>query len=423
MLLWCVRCHGPYTRKRLRSSVLMYTIWLALGLVVAGDVHAQPPVASAPTTTEPSAAETLDGADGRDLSLRQFDPHSPLRLPRTPITRAKFPVVDVHTHFYHKLRHNDQAFADFIEVMDRNGIQVCVSLDGRLGEQLDRHLDFLHRQHRDRFVVFANVDWQGDGEAERPETWACLRPGFADRTAAQLAEAAARGVSGLKIFKSLGLQYRDQDGQLLAIDDRRWDPIWEVCGRLGLPVLIHSGDPAAFFQPIDRHNERWEELSRNPNWSFHGGDFPTLDQLLESRNRVIERHPRTTFIAAHLASSEHDLAMLGQWLDRYPNLNVDIASRINELGRLPYSAHAFLTRYADRVLFGTDGPWPEARLNAYWRFLETRDEAFAYSEKTPPPQGIWMIHGVGLSDDVLRKIYHGNAARLIPGVQERLGSR
>lgn len=407
-------------------------------LVTASHLAAQTPAAappplsqqpSLPSLPHPSAAEQptteqpLDGADGRDLSVRLFDPQRSLVLPRTPISRAKFPVVDVHTHFYYRLRDNDQAFADFIEVMDRNGISICVSLDGRLGDQLDRHLDYLNRRYRDRFIVFAHIDWQGDGEADRPETWACLREGFAERTAAQLAAAAARGVGGLKVFKSLGLQYRDADGNLLSIDDRRWDKIWQACGELGLPVLIHSGDPIAFFQPIDRHNERWEELSRHPDWSFYGDDYPGLEELLAARNRVIQRHRDTNFIAAHLASSEHDLATLGRWLDRYPNLHVDIASRINELGRTPTHARDFLTRYADRVLFGTDGPWPETRLNAYWRFLETRDEAFAYSEKTPPPQGNWPIHGVGLPDDVLRQIYYGNAARLIPGVTQRLANQ
>jgi predicted TIM-barrel fold metal-dependent hydrolase len=189
---------------------------------------------------------------------------------------------------------------------------------------------------------------------------------------------------------------------------------------LGIPVLIHSGDPIAFFEPIDRFNERWEELSRNPSWGFHGPGFPSLDELMQARNRVIARHPNTQFIGAHMASSEHDLEQAGKWLDAYPNLSLDFASRISELGRQPYTSRDFLIRYADRILFGTDGPWPEMRLNSYWRFLETKDQGFDYSEKTPPPQGLWQIHGVELPDDVLKKIYYENAARLVPGVKERL---
>ena len=373
--------------------------------------------------TPVSEQSVADGRSGRDLSVRLFEPQSQLRLRRTEIKAAKFPVVDVHTHFFHKMRHNNEALRDFIRVMDRNQIRVCISLDGRLGDQLDSHIEFLYREHRDRFVIFANVDWQGDGAADDPASWACQRPEFGRHTARQLADAVARGVSGLKVFKQLGLGYRDADGGLLKIDDPRWDPIWAACGELGIPVLIHSGDPAAFFDPIDRFNERWEELSRNPSWSFHGEQFPSLDELLEARNRVIARHPKTQFIGAHMASSEHDLETAAKWLDAYPNLHLDIASRISELGRQPRAAREFLIRYADRILFGTDGPWPETRLHAYWRFLETGDEAFDYSEKSPPPQGLWRISGVELPDDVLRKIYHLNAVKLIPGVGQRLATK
>ncbi len=397
-----------------------------------------PPTATPPTTTPANAAPSadaensnespdtaappLDGEDGRELSVRLFTPRPQLIVPRSDIRRARFPVVDVHTHFFYKLRHNQQALDDYLAAMDRNGIQVSVSLDGRLGDQLDSHMNFLWREHRNRFVIFANIDWQGEGRAEDPASWACQRPGFGERTAEQLADAVAKGVSGLKVFKLLGLGYRDADGSLLQIDDPRWDPIWAACGRLGIPVLIHSGDPAAFFEPVDRYNERWEELSRHPDWSFHGPQFPSLQEVLAARNRVVARHPQTQFIAAHIGSSEHDLATAAQWLDQYPNLHLDIASRINELGRQPTTARKFLIRYADRVLLGTDGPWPEQRLLIYWRFLETADDAFDYSEKTPPPQGLWQIHGLELPDDVLRKIYHQNAAKLIPGIAERLSA-
>lgn len=383
---------------------------------------AAPPASAVqnPGDAPDTAASALDGEDGRELSVRLFTPRSQLIVPRTDIRRARFPVVDVHTHFFYKLRHNRQAFDDYLAAMDRNGIQISVSLDGRLGDQLDSHMNFLWREHRNRFVIFANIDWQGEGRAEDPASWACQRPGFAERTAEQLAAAVDKGISGLKVFKQLGLGYRDADGSLLRIDDPRWDPIWAACGRLGIPVLIHSGDPAAFFEPVDRFNERWEELSRHPDWSFHGPQFPSLQEVLAARNRVVERHPQTQFIAAHLGSSEHDLATAARWLEQYPNLHLDIASRINELGRQPTSARKFLVRYADRVLLGTDGPWPELRLHLYWRFLETADDAFDYSEKSPPPQGLWQIHGLELPDDVLRKIYHLNAAKLIPGVAERL---
>jgi predicted TIM-barrel fold metal-dependent hydrolase len=189
---------------------------------------------------------------------------------------------------------------------------------------------------------------------------------------------------------------------------------------LGLPVLIHTADPAAFFLPIDETNERWEELHRRPEWSFHGPQFPSREALLAALLRVVARHPQTTFIAAHMANSAADLKAAGQWLDQHPNLYLDIASRISELGRQPYTARKFFLRYADRILFATDGPWPEERIVLYWRFLETWDEYFPYSEKEFPPQGFWNIYGLGLPDDVLKKVYQENAARLIPGVKERV---
>jgi predicted TIM-barrel fold metal-dependent hydrolase len=375
---------------------------------------------SQPLEPVPIVAAPLDGREGRDLSIRLFRPQSKLVVPQTPLTRACFPVVDVHTHFLYKMRHNRQALVDYVAMMDRSSIAVSVSLDGQLGSQLDSHIEYLWTDYKDRFAIFANVDWRGAGAIDDPATWACHRPGFAERTAEELAAAVGRGVSGLKVFKQLGLGYQNPDRTLIQVDDPRWDPIWAACAKLGIPVLIHTGDPPSFFDPIDETNERWEELSRHPDWSFHDPKFPRLAELFAARNRVMERHPQTKFIGAHMASSSEDLAQLAQWLDRYPNLYVDFSSRISELGRQPFTSRDFLIKYADRILFGTDGPWPPERLQYYWRFLETHDEAFPYSEKLPPPQGMWAIYGIKLPSDVLSKIYHENAMMIIPGIRERI---
>ena len=235
--------------------------------------------------------------------------------------------------------------------------------------------------------------------------------------------ASAEGVSGLKVFKQFGLEYKNPDGSLIKIDDPRWDPIWQACGDAGIPVIIHTSDPAAFFEPIDAKNERYEELMRHPDWSFYGDQFPSRMELLNARNNVIARHPNTQFIGAHIANHAEDLSVVAKWLDEYPNLWIEPASRISELGRQPFTAREFLVRYANRLLFGTDGPWPEQRLRLYWQFFETHDEYIAYSEKSPPPQGFWNIYGVDLPDDVLRKMYYENASKLIPGVAERLKKR
>lgn len=366
-----------------------------------------------------SAAEPLDGREGRDLSVSNFRPRSTLKVPATNLAQAKFPVVDVHTHFRVRTHGSKDALDEFVRVMDRNQIALCVSLDGGLGDKLDEHARYLWTNYPDRFAIFANLDWQGAGKADDPATWDCQRPDFGRRMALALADAKKRGACGLKIFKQFGLGYKNPDGSLIAIDDARWDPIWKACGELGLPILIHVADPVAFFQPIDETNERWEELHRHPDWSFYDEDFPKHDRLLAAFLRIVERHPKTVFIGAHVANNPEDLKQVGEWLDKYPNLHVEFASRISELGRQPYSARKFLIKYSDRVLFGTDGPWPETRVRLYWRFLETFDENFPYSEKDPPPQGLWNIHGVGLPDDVLQKVYRENALRLIPGLKVR----
>lgn len=369
---------------------------------------------------ESATPPRLDGRDGRPLALDQFRPKSMLKVARTKITAAKFPVVDIHTHFGFRLKNSTEQLDDYVQVMDRHNIAVCVSLDAKLGSGLNEHQRFLWEKYKDRFAIFVHLDWQGTGDANRPETWDCQRPDFARRIARQLAAAKQQGACGLKLFKRFGLTYRNPDGSLIRIDDPRWDPIWSACGELKFPVIIHTADPAAFFLAIDETNERWEELHRHPDWSFPAAKYPSREDLLAARNRVIAKHSKTQFIGAHVANNPEDLATVAEWLDRYPNLVVEIASRIGELGRQPYTARQFLVKYADRVLFGTDGPFPAARLIQYWRFLETRDEHFPYSEKEFPPQGFWNIHGVGLPDDVLRKIYHENALRIIPGVRERM---
>lgn len=391
---------------RFIAAILVSTLLAAVARGEVPDAAADPP---------------LDGRDGRRLALDHFRPEPRLRVDEHLLTAARFPAVDVHTHPDKRLHGSPDLLRDYVAVMDAQNIALCVSLDGGLGDALDEHIEYLWTDYRDRFAIFATIDWQGDGREDDPATWDCHRPDFPRRVATLLEEAKQKGVSGLKLYKEFGLGVRNPDGSLVAVDDERWDAIWEACGRLGLPVLIHTADPSAFFLPIDERNERWEELSRHPEWSFYGPPWPSREELHAARNRVVERHPQTAFIAAHAANDGEDLRQVAEWLDRYPNLHIDIAARIAELGRQPYTARAFFLKYADRILFGTDGPRVPERLHYHWRFLETYDEYFPYAENPFPPQGFWRIYGIGLPDDVLRKVYYENAARLIPGVAERLG--
>jgi predicted TIM-barrel fold metal-dependent hydrolase len=257
------------------------------------------------------------------------------------------------------------------------------------------------KPHPDRFTVFTEPDWSRIDE-----------PGFGEAMAAQVRDAHARGARGLKILKALGLQVRDRSGRLVTVDDPRLDPMWRECGRLGVPVAIHTADPDAFFEPLDATNERWEELGRHPDWSFHGPGFPSKRALLDARNRVFERHPGTTFIALHVANHPEDLDDASAVLDRYPNVVVETGARQAELGRQPRRAREFFLRYQDRILFGTDQTPDEGMYRSWFRFLETADEHFDYWNA--PGQGRWRISGLDLPREVLEKVYARNAERVIP---------
>jgi predicted TIM-barrel fold metal-dependent hydrolase len=362
----------------------------------------------------------LDGKDGRDLVLDHFQPIPMLKVPEHRLTKAKSPVVDVHVHPVIRLRSSPEQLDDYVKLMDAQNIAVSVSLDGGMGERFIEHKRYLWTQYKERFVIFANVDWRGPAKEKEYANWDCHRPDFGRRMAEELSRCKGQGASGLKVFKNFGLEYKNPDGSLIKIDDPRWNPIWQACAELQLPVLIHVADPIAFFLPIDNTNERWEELRRHPDWSFYGSQFPKYEDLLVAFLRIVERNPNTTFIAAHVASSAEDLSRVGSWLDKYPNLYVDTTARIAELGRQPLTARKFLIKYHDRVLFGTDGLRVPERLHYHWRFFETEDEYFPYAEGVFPPQGFWRIYGVSLPSEVLTEIYAENAARIIPGVLERL---
>jgi predicted TIM-barrel fold metal-dependent hydrolase len=380
----------------------------------------QPAAAEVAKPAKAQQAAPLDGRDGRPMALENFRPQPMLVVPKHRLKRAKYPVVDVHVHPRIRYRHSHDLLDEYVKIMDEQNIAVSVSLDGQLGEDLQEHSTYLWSGYEERFVIFTNINFQGAGEADDPATWDCHQVDFPRRVSVSLARAKENGASGLKLFKEFGLGYRNPDGSLIKIDDSRWDPIWEACGRLGLVVIMHTADPSAFFRPIDETNERWEELHRHPEWSFYGPQWPARSELLEARNRVIERHPKTTFICAHMANDGENLAEVGEWLDRYPNMYVEMAARLAELGRQPYTAREFFIEYADRIMFGSDGPRVRERLYPHWRFLETRDEYFPYAENPFPPQGLWNIYGIGLPDEVLKKVYYENAARIISGVQERL---
>jgi predicted TIM-barrel fold metal-dependent hydrolase len=240
--------------------------------------------------------------------------------------------------------------------------------------------------------------------------------GFFQRAVENLRSFVEAGACGLKIWKDLGLQLRDANGELLRIDDVRLAPLFDEAAKLGVPVMFHIADPDAFFLPIDRFNERYEELAAHPDWGFHGSQY-SKDELLEQRDRVFARHPQTTFVAAHMAEKPENLGYLDKLLSTHPNVFVDMSARTAELGRQPYTARDFFVKHADRILFGTDLVPSIEMYRLHFRFLETADEYFEYPSHASR-QGRWNIYGLHLPDDVLRKIYRENALRLLSG---RLG--
>lgn len=335
-----------------------------------------------------------------DTIIKRYDPTPALVTEVTPVARPAFPATDIHAHWSMKV---DPKV--LLASMDDLGVERAVNLSGGFGPQLDRMLETFHRAAPGRLLIFANIDFDRIDE-----------PGFGESMAAMIEAAHVKGVAGIKIFKSLGLTIKDASGTVVPVDDPRLDPIWAKCGELGIPVLIHSADPVAFFQPIDEHNERWLQLHRFPSWSFHGPEFPSYEEVLAQHDRMIARHPGTTFISAHMGSQAEDLATLGERLARLPNLFVDISGRVAELGRQPYAARRFLIEWQDRVIYGTDrypGRPDQPRHRIYYRFLETDDEYFKYYDHPFPPTGEWRIYGIHLPEDVLRKVYQTNADRAL----------
>lgn len=342
-----------------------------------------------------AGAESVDTT--RSVTFEEYEPRSTLVVPEHPRPRAKHPFVDVHLHIDGTMPRD--SLDAMVEAMDRLNLAVAVNLSGGTGDRLARQVRALDAAHPGRFVVFANVDFREVGQ-----------PGFGERAARRLEEDVRNGAVGLKIFKSLGMWITDVDGERVPVDDPRLDPIWEKAGELGIPVLIHTADPAEFWRPHDRFNERWLELTQRPRRKRP--PEPSWERLISEQLNLFRKHPGTTFIAAHLAWMGHDLGRLGRTLDSIPNMHVGLGAVIYEPGRQPRFARDFFLRHSDRILMGKDA-WAPEEYPVYFRVLETADEYFDYYRKR---HAFWKLYGLDLPDDVLREVYYGNALRLIPRI-------
>jgi predicted TIM-barrel fold metal-dependent hydrolase len=333
------------------------------------------------------------------MTVEEYEPRSTLVVPSHPVPRAKYPFIDVHSH--QSTTMSAAEAAQLVKDMDSINMRVMVNLSGRSGDALVTGIRNMAGRYPKRFVAFANLDFSGIEE-----------PGYGERTAAQLAKDVANGAQGLKIFKNLGLTVTDAKGNRVPVDDPRLDPVWRKCAELGIPVLIHSGEPRSFFEPADRFNERWLELKQFPDRARPPDRYPSWEQVMGEQHRLFARHPRTKFIDAHLGWLGGDLAQLGRLMDSLPNIYTEIGAVLAELGRQPRTARAWLIRYQDRVMFGKDS-WARDEYPVYFRVLETDDEYFDYYRKR---HAFWKLYGLDLPDTVLRKIYYGNALRVIPGI-------
>ncbi len=329
-----------------------------------------------------------------DLNLTDYQPRSMLSTAEHIVERPSVAAIDYHNHL------DSLDPRDVLTIMDACGLERIVNITMQTGEEALAVMRRFHSAAPQRFSTIGWMDWAG---IEQPD--------FVRKSVDFLERLVEQGACGLKMWKDLGLTVRDASGQLLRIDDERLAPIFEKAAELKVPVMFHTADPDAFFLPTDQYNERFEELAAHPDWSFYGSQY-AKQELLQQRNRVFARHPRTTFVAAHMAESAECLSRVAEMLDAYPNVSVDMSARVAELGRQPYTARAFFLRYASRILFGAD-LLPDVemyRLN--YRFLETADEYFDYPSHASR-QGRWRVHGLYLPPEALQQIYRDNALALL----------
>ncbi|MFQ5704192.1 MAG: amidohydrolase family protein [Gemmatimonadales bacterium] len=339
----------------------------------------------------------------QEMTIDEYQPRSSLIVPEHPRTRSRFRFIDAHAHPRGTM--SSDSLDALVAAMDAMNMGVMVNLSGGQGERLQRTIANMRGRYPDRFVVFANLIFRNIGD-----------PDWTNKAVNQLEMDVRAGASGLKIFKNLGMTVKDENGERLHTDDPRLDPVWAKAGELGIPVLIHTGDPFQFWQPQDKYNERWFELKERPRRIRPPDRFPPWKTIMQEQWNVIRRHPETTFISAHLSWLGGNLARLGKLLDEMPNMNTEIGAVLAELGRQPKTAREWLIKYQDRVLFGKDA-WGPSEYHVYFRELETDDEYFEYYRKR---HAFWRLYGLQLPDSVLRKIYYENALRIIPGIDKSL---
>jgi predicted TIM-barrel fold metal-dependent hydrolase len=342
-------------------------------------------------------------------------PATLLRLPRTNITRAKFPAIDFHVHA--RGLNSPDAYDKALKLMDAIGVAALINLNGGTGAELDAVLK-AGAAHKDRIANF--ITFSADGINE---------PGWSEKFAAEMERAFKAGAMGMKVSKILGHTAQNPDGTYIQADDPRLDAVWAMAAKYDRPVMIHIGDSIGRYYPIGPLNERYEAgLWHTPGdtrENYYNNGSPTYETIERARENMHRKHPRTRFVNAHLAMLYYDPEKLTRFLETYPNADVEISATFQDLGRAPRFWREFLIKYQDRILMGTDGNLNrgiEEFWTPHWRTLETFDEYFEHPAQIrlpggSPGHGRWNISGLGLPDDVLRKIYYQNALRHLPSLR------
>ena len=365
-------------------------------------VTIQPGESCPPGTTEVRPGRCV-APEAPAPSILDYRPRSTLVTAEHLVPRPRYPVIDFHGH--PRGFTSPEGLAGLGDALDSLNIGVMIAANSMSGEELESALAAIQAspRMRDRVRIFTGIDFRNVG------------PGWAERAVARLEDDAAAGAVGVgEIGKGLGLSIRKADGSRLRLDDPDLDPVWEASARLGLPVFIHTADPAEFFQPIDYENERGLELALFPNRRFPPEDYPSFEQLMTERDNLFRRNPSTTFVTAHMGWQANDLGALGRLLEELPNVHTEVGAVLYDIGRQPRAAHDFFVRFQDRILFGKDSFQP-GEYPYYWRVFETADEYFDYYRDY---HAFWKLYGIDLPDEVLKKLYYRNALRITPGLPQ-----
>ena len=343
-----------------------------------------------------------------NIPVQDFNPVNMLKVEEHYIHKAKYPVIDMHTHWGPIMVGPDYETSydtgKSVEKLKEYNICKVLNPDRMWGESLERMQRKLEG-HEDYVMTLPSVDYARFEDPDFPE--------YVDRTYKMYKE---QGYKAIKLWKDMTLMIKDKNGKYVRLDDERYDPLFSCAAKYDLPVLIHVGDPHCLFTPVDGKNEYYFLLKDHPEWSYIGDEYFTFDQHMEMQENVLARHPDTTFVVAHIGSCGEDLSIVDAMMEKYPNMYIDLAARLSEIGRQPYTARKLFLKYPDRIMFGTDYQAdmdPEMYYPPYFRFLETFDEYFDYmGEPHSRDYGIWKIYGIGLPDDILRKVYYETAKKI-----------